>query len=254
MIELAEREKKRKEVVTELEETRRQNRGLNETLAASEKDVATLKHEMEKLDRIHRKRYKELHNESQEIIDQRNKSIADLSHTTDNLTSKKAALEIYMKKQALQISQLQHETETQRSHITELTGAILHSSTITTASRDDDYFSGEFARLTGAIRQWVLRYFEPSGAPELNIQDLPETVAESLAKTVLAYPDTPTPDSKIIIGRKEIEAVIAHWLTTEIFGCSLVMALFRWPTISTAPFPAVSGELKNPLPPNSTRY
>lgn len=236
MTELAEREKKNAQATEELAESREKSRELRKALAAREDDVASLIRQ--------RKRHILKANK---IITEQNESIAGLSKTADDLASNKTALEYQTKEQALQISQLQHETETQRSHITELTGAILHSSTITTASRDDDYFSGEFARLTGAIRQWVLRYFEPSGAPELNIQDLPEIVAESLAKTILAFPSTP--DSKIIIGRKEIEAAIAQWLTAAIFNRSFVMALFDWPTISTALFPAVSGELKPPQPP-----
>lgn len=242
MSELTELKETNDRVKAELEERRRRIHEINEQLVAREQDVTALIDDREKLLQSREKRHKELRYQAGKIT-QLERSITALSQTNSDLNSEKTALEDQNKQQAFLIGQLQQETETQRSHITELTGAILHSSTIATSSRDDDYFAGEFARLTGAIRQWVLRYFEPLGVPELSYRDLSEILAQSLSKTVLAYSGTIAPDAKIKIGRKEIEAGIARRLIEHIFNPSFLFAVMAWPCNSPAEFPAVPGVL-----------
>lgn len=239
-------------VKAELEESRRRIHEINEALVARELDVAALIDVRDRLLQRREKRRKELRYQAGEIT-QLELSITTLSQTNSDLTSEKTALEDQNKQQVFRISQLQNETETQRSHITELTGAILHSSTIATSSRDDDYFAGEFARLTGSIRQWVLRYFEPLDAPELSYRDLSEILAQSLSKTVLAYSGTIAHDTKIKIGRKEIEAGISRRLIEHIFDPSFLFTVCAWPDIYPTEFPAVPGVLA-PLNPPSRTY
>lgn len=253
MTELAAAKEAKGQAMAELEERSQRIYGLMEERLTREQEVATLKLEQERVVSGHVKQHKKLHISANNSIKQQNKSIATLSRTVDQLTTEKTELESQTKQQALHIAQLQHETETQRSNITELTGAILLSSTIATPSRDDDYFAGEFARLTGNIRQWVLRYFEPYGAPALIYGDLSESLAESLAKTVRAYSDTIAPDAEIKIGRKEIEAGISQMLTERIFNSSFVFTVSDWPRISPAEFPTVSGGLHNPPIPTPTQ-
>lgn len=151
------------------------------------------------------------------------------------------AAEKLAQERVIAIKTLQQEAEKYRSHITDLTGAIMDSSEQATISRDDDYFSGEFARLAGAIRQWVLRHFNPRGIPELSCQDLPETVAKSLEKTIFGY--NTAPDSKIKISRTEIEAVITQRLSAVIFQSSFLFTMFCWPTMPANTFIGVTGPL-----------
>lgn len=250
--ELTAEKEKHAQAITELAESRRRIRELDEALVAGEKEVATLKHRQERVIRDH-KRYITFRRTAESEIEKGRQSIARLSQTTSELHSNNTTLENKSKQQALHIERLHNETETQRAHITELTGAIMQSSTIATPSRDDDYFAGEFARLTGAIRQWVLRYFDPLGAPVLRYRDLPAILADSLARTTLAYSSIIRSYTKIKLGRKEIEAGIAHRLTEHIFNHSFVFTMSAWPPISPAEFPAVSGMLLNPSPPPFNR-
>lgn len=229
--------------MAELKDCRQQIEDLKQKLAAREQDVVAQKEIVQN----QKKRLKNLHSAAEKEINQREQSIAALNRTARHLTSEKTSLEKQNKQQALDIAQLQEAAETQKSHITELTGAILHSSTIATPSRDDDYFAGEFARLTGTIRHWILRYFEPQSAPTLSYGDLSETLTQFLAKTVLTYTGTITPETKVKIGRKEIEAGIARMLTERIFDSSFIFMVSDWPPITPAEFPKASGlPLKSP--------
>lgn len=141
--------------------------------------------------------------------------------------------------QTLRITEFQQEAEKQRSLITELTETISHSSQTATTTRDDDYFAGEFARLAGSIRQWVLRYFNPRNAPESKHQDLRTAITESLEKTVFGY--SSIPGSKIKIGRQEIEAVITQRLNALIFNSNFVFKIFYVSFPPTKDFLGVSG-------------
>lgn len=262
---------KHAQAITELEESRRR---LDEVVAAGEKEVTALKQVQEGVIRAHEKRYNHLLYSAKKEIKRQQELYEKLSQTagylqsnnatlekksqqqaiqigrlqdeTETQRSNNATLENTSKQQALQIGQLQDETEIQRSHITELIEAILQSSTIATPSRDDDYFAGEFARLTGALRQWVLRYFDPQSAPVLRYRDLSAILAHSLAKTTLSYSSTISSFTRIKLGRKEIEAGIANRLTEHIFDPSFVFAMSAWPSVSPTEYPTVSGMLHNP--------
>lgn len=178
-------------------------------------------------------------NNANAIINQQKNEIVALKQTGADLAFHLDASEKLAQKQALQITSLQQEVEKLRVHITELTEAIIDSSQPVTATRDDDYFSGEFARLAGGIRQWVLRYFDVRDAPESRHQDLPEAITRSLQKTILGY--STDPNSTIKIGRKEIEAVIAQRLTEKIFNSHFVFKMYHWPFIPTTGFLGVTG-------------
>lgn len=249
----AEKEK-HAQAIAESAESRRRIRELDEALVAGEEEVATLKHRQERVIHAHKKRYRTLQMAAEREMEKGQQSITRLSQTASELHSTNTTLENKSKQQALHIGRLHDETETQRAHITELTGAIMQSSTIATPSRDDDYFAGEFARLTGAIRQWVLRYFDPLGAPVLRYRDLSAILADSLARTTLAYSSIIPSYTKIKLGRKEIEAGIANRLTESIFNNSFVFTMSAWPPISPTEFPAVSGMLLNSPPLIKSKY
>lgn len=203
-----------------------------------EKKCETLGVDYNKLAREYNVRIGQL-NESNGKIKLQNSEIVTLKQATVNSNFHLKASEKLATEQALEITNLQKEAEKHRFHITELTGAILDSSQPAAAGRDDDYFSGEFARLAGGIRQFVLRHFDVRDAPEFRHRDLPEAIAGSLQKTILGC--TTAPDSMVKIGRKEIEAVISQRLTERVFNSSFVFRMYRWPPIPNTGFIGVTG-------------
>lgn len=221
----------------ELEQRYRRNQDLGEKLSGREREIETLKRDWETLTRGYDKEFKQLSDEANRELTLRDSEITTLAQTKADLAYHYEKL---AQEQALHIQKLQQDIGRQKLNITELTETISHSSQTATTSRDDDYFSGEFARLTGAIRQCVLRYFDPRDAPAFRLQDLPETITKSLEKIDRRY--STAPDSKIKISRKEIEAVIAQRLTASIFRPNFVFKLYGWPSIPAKGFPAVSGE------------
>lgn len=225
----------RRDKIGELEELL--NKG-KQSLSECEKKCETIGADFKKLVREYNIRVGQL-NDSSGKIKLQNSEIAALKQATTNLTSHLKASEKLATERALEITSLQEEAEKHRFHITELTGAILDSSQPATAGRDDDYFSGEFARLAGGVRQFVLRHFDVRDAPEFRHRDLPEAIAGSLKKTILGC--TTTPDSMVKIGRKEIEAVIAQRLTERIFNSNFIFRMYRWPTIPSNGFTGVTG-------------
>lgn len=202
-------------------------------LMECQKQIHDLKQELaarEELHRNQRKAYNDLHSLDGEEICLRDKSIA-------NLTSEKISLETQNKQQALHIGQLQQEAESHRCYITELTAEVVRCSTITSPSRDNDYFADEFARLH-SIWQWIMRYSDRHAVRALDYQDLSEALLQSLVKTVRTFTIR---NGKIQIHLKEIGAVISRMLIDRIFDPSFVFVVSDWPSISPAEFPKVSG-------------
>lgn len=110
--------------------------------------------------------------------------------------------------------EVQEKMKGQNEQITELTETIsLFGNRSSTTTRDDDYFEGEFSKLAGAIQQWIIRYFR--GASDVKVQDLPQTVQDSLRNTIFSD-GSHEPEIKL----KEIEAVVVHQLTHAFFGRS----------------------------------
>lgn len=221
-----------------LDERRGQINDLKESFEERSKKCEGLVVDRKKLIQEYNIRIGQLNDANAKTNLQKNEIVA-LKQTTADLTFHLDASEKLAKKQALQITSLQQEAGKLRVHITELTEAILDSSQPATATRDDDYFSGEFARLAGGIRQWVLRYFDVRDTPEFRHRDLPEAITGSLQKTILGY--STDPDSTIKIGRKEIEAVIAQRLTEKIFNSNFVFKMYHWPFIPVTGFLGVTG-------------
>lgn len=264
-IELDEHCRENKTLRKTLEGLDRENHNLTESLDERCRENKTLKKTLEELDRENRDLEASLDNHKQRIeamehgwqnliVDRdrrigaydkellkRQTGIVSLQQSGAVWAHRCEAAEKLVQQQVIDIQTLQREAENHRFHITELTGAILDSSEGPTTSRDDDYFSGEFARLAGAIRQWVLRYFDPRGVPELRCQDLPETIAKSLKEVIFGY--NTIPDSKIKISRTEIEAVITQRLSALIFRSSFLLKIFLWPSMPDEAFTGITGPL-----------
>lgn len=239
-VELDEQCQENKTLKEKLEKLGRDNHDLGEKLESHKQTIESMK-------RDQRACILELKQKAQTIdacrkeLHVRHNTIVSWQQSGVEWTQSWEAAEKLAREQVIAIKTLQQEVEKYRSHITALTGAIMDSSEKATISRDDDYFSGEFARLAGAIRQWVLRYFEPRDIPELRCQDLPETVAKSLEKTIFGY--NTAPDSKIKIGRTEIEAVITQRLGMAIFQSGFLFTMFCWPHMPADTFTGVTGPL-----------
>lgn len=225
----------RREKIKELEQSLDKGK---QSLGECEKKYEITRTDFNKLVREYNIRVGQL-NDSNGKIKLQNGDIAALKKTTVDLTFHLKTSEKLATEQALEITRLQQEAEKHRFHITELTGAILDSSQPAAAGRDDDYFSGEFARLAGGIRQFVLRHFDVRNAPEFRYRELPEAIAGSLQKTILGC--TTAPDSMVKIGRKEIEAVIAQRLTERVFNSNFIFRMYRWPPIPSTGFVGVTG-------------
>lgn len=230
-MELERRDREDKDLKAELEERGQTNKALECSL----KGLTRKSNE----DQKQYNQLKKYFNAVQATVSDREHEIAELRQAMANLDWHYCRAVGEIEKQALQITEFQQEAEKQRSLITELTETISHSSQTATATRDDDYFAGEFARLAGSIRQWVLRYFNPRNAPEFRHQDLPTVITESLEKTVFGY--SSIPDSKIKIGRQEIEAVITQRLNALIFNSDFVFKIFYVSFPPTKDFLGVSG-------------
>lgn len=240
-VELDEHCQENKALGEKLEELRRDDHNLKEKLDSHRQTIETMKHDQQKLTIEHKRNIQRIDTYYNKELVKRDSNIVSLQQSGSMWARRCEAAEKLVQEQVIDIKTLQQEAEKHRAHITELTGVILDSSEKATISRDDDYFSGEFARLAGAIRQWVLRYFDPRDVPELRCQDLPETIAQSLEKTIFRY--NTVPDSKIKISRTEIEAVIIQRLGTLIFRSNFLFKIFLWPSMSTGALTGVTGPL-----------
>ncbi|KAL0630880.1 hypothetical protein Q9L58_010266 [Maublancomyces gigas] len=239
-VELDEQCQENKTLKEKLEKLGRDNHDLRGELGSREQTIESMKGDRRRSD-LELKQKAQTIDACRKELHVRHNTIVSWQQSGVEWTQSWEAAEKLAQKQVIAIKTLQQEVEKYRSHITELTGAIMDSSEKTTISRDDDYFSGEFARLAGAIRQWVLRHFEPRGVPELRYQDLPETVAKSLEKTIFGY--NTAPDSKTKIGRTEIEAVMTQRLGAVIFQSSFLFTMFCWPFMAADTFTGVTGPL-----------